>query len=81
MSVVTIKEAAERFSSLIDDAARGEVVTITMGGRPLVAIVPAESSNIGQEPTLAGNFGDYLMSYPGGIDLVRNSSLMKNTDL
>jgi len=44
-SRLTLAEAQEQFAEAIDRAARGkERVVLTRGGRPLVAVVPAEDA-------------------------------------
>ncbi len=41
MVVVTLDEARDRLSELVDAAARGEIVTITRDGLPIARLEPA----------------------------------------
>ncbi len=68
MSTVDLKDAKAGLSSLVDEAVRGEFVTITRHGKPVAALVPIAAAEIarralvGRRPSLV----DYLRTYPGG---------------
>ena len=83
MSQVSLKDAKARFSGLIDEAIKGEFVTITRHGKPVAAIVSVEAAEAARKVLNKDrpNFGDYLMSFPGGVDLERNGSRMRDIDL
>ena len=83
MSQVSLKDAKARFSGLIDEAIKGEFVTITRHGKPVAAIVSVEAAEAARKALNKDrpNFGDYLMSFPGGVDLERNGSRMRDIDL
>ena len=83
MSQVSLKDAKARFSGLIDEAIKGEFVTITRHGKPVAAIVSVEAAEAARKVLNKDrpNFGDYLMSFPGGVALERNGSRMRDLDL
>lgn len=80
MLKVSIKDAKVGLSGLIDQAMKGDVVTITRHGKPVAAIVSIDAAEAarkamhGERP----NFGEYLMRFPGGIELDRNPSKMRD---
>lgn len=82
MSTVSLKDAKAGFSSLVDEAIRGEFITITRHGKPVAALVPLEAAEaarraLGRDrPSLAS----YLRTFPGG-DFERNPSRSRDTDL
>ncbi|MDM9625940.1 type II toxin-antitoxin system Phd/YefM family antitoxin [Rhizobium sp. S152] len=83
MTTVTLRDAKATFSSLVDEAMSGEFVTITRHGKPVAAIVSLEAAEEAKKALnkSRSDFGDYLMSFPGGLDLERNESPMRDIDL
>jgi prevent-host-death family protein len=75
MSTVNLKDAKAGFSGLVDDAIKGEFVTITRHGKPAAVLVSIEAAEIARKalgrtgPGLAA----YLRSFPGG-EFERNRS-------
>ena len=49
MSVVSLRDAKAGLSSLVDDAVKGEFVTITRHGKPVAALVPIEAAEIARK--------------------------------
>jgi prevent-host-death family protein len=88
MSTLSLKDAKATFSSVIDQAAAGEFVTITRHGKPaavLVSVGAAEAARKalgGGKPSLI----DYLATFPVDIDLddevfARNPAPSREVDL
>lgn len=82
MSIVSLRDAKAGFSNLVDEAIKGEFVTITRHGKPVAALVSIEAAEAAKRVMNKSrlNFGDYLMSFPGGVELERNPSKMRDTD-
>lgn len=82
MSTVSLKNAKAGFSNLVDDALRGEFVTITRHGKPVAALVSVEAAEIARKvmgkdrPGLAA----YLRAFPGG-DFQRNRVASRKVEL
>ena len=49
MSIVSLRDAKAGLSSLVDDAVKGEFVTITRHGKPVAALVPIEAAEIARK--------------------------------
>jgi prevent-host-death family protein len=82
MSTVSVKDAKAGFAGLVDEAAAGEFVTITRHGKPAAVIVSVEAAEVAKKALKKPrpNFGDFLLTYPGGVELERNSSKMRQVD-
>jgi prevent-host-death family protein len=82
MSTVSLKDVKAGLSTYVDNAIRGEFVTITRHGKPVAAIVPLAAAEIARKalsksrPSLAS----YLLKFPGG-EFQRNSSPSRDVDL
>jgi prevent-host-death family protein len=83
MSTVSLRDAKATFSNLVDDAIKGEFVTITRHGKPVAAIVSIEAADAARKALKQDrpNFGEYLLSFPGGIEFERSPSRMRDADL
>jgi prevent-host-death family protein len=87
MTTVTLRDAKATFSHLVEEAMSGEFVTITRHGKPVAAIVSLEAAEEAKKALNRAkrNLGEYLMSFPGGldldVDLERNASPMRDVDL
>lgn len=88
MSTLSLKDAKATFSSVIDQAAAGEFVTITRHGRPAAVIVSVNAAEAAKrilridKPSLA----EYLSTFPADVDLdddvfVRNPAPSRDVDL
>ena len=49
MSVVSLRDAKAGLSSLVDEAVKGEFVTITRHGKPVAALVPLEAAELARK--------------------------------
>ncbi len=83
MSTISVAEAKAGFASLVDEAANGEFVTITRHGKPAAVLVSVEAAEAARKALNKPrpNFGDFLLSFPGGVELERNPSKMRDADL
>ena len=82
MSTVSLKEAKAGLSSYVDDAVRGEFVTITRHGKPVAALVPlvaleAARKAMGRKRV---SLATYLRAFPGG-DFERNPAPARDVEL
>jgi prevent-host-death family protein len=73
MKTMQVREAKASFSALVEAAEKGEPTIITKHGKPTAAIVSAEDARK-LYPQSQKNFVDFLLTYPGGIELERNDS-------
>lgn len=80
MVQISLKEAKAGFSGLVDQATKGEFVTITRHGKPVAALVSIEAAEAARRLLRKSrpNFGDYLTGFPGGVELTRNPSRMRD---
>lgn len=83
MSTVSMMDASANFAALVDDAASGEFITITRHGKPAAVLVSVEAADAARKAMTRpqANFGEYLMSFPGGIGFERNRSDKRDADL
>ncbi|ANM03207.1 type II toxin-antitoxin system antitoxin Phd/YefM family protein [Rhizobium phaseoli] len=83
MSTISVAEAKAGFAGLVDEAANGEFVTITRHGKPAAVLVSVEAAEAAKKALNKPrpNFGDFLLSFPGGVELKRNPSKMRGVDL
>lgn len=67
MSIVSLKDAEAGLSSYVDDAIKGEFVTITRHGKPVAALVPLQAAEIAQRflKPKRPSFVSYLKTFPG----------------
>jgi prevent-host-death family protein len=82
MSIVSLKDAKAGLSSYVDDAIRGEFVTITRHGKPVAALVPLQAAEIAKRALKPGrpSFISYLKTFPGG-EFERNILPSRDVDL
>jgi prevent-host-death family protein len=83
MSTVNLKNAKSGFSGLVDEAIKGEIVTITRHGKPVAALVSIAAAEIVRE-TLGKarpGFASYLMSFPDDVVFERNPSPSRDIEL
>jgi prevent-host-death family protein len=80
MKTMQVREAKAGLSAIIDAAEKGEPTTITRHGKPAAVVVSVEDA-ARLVPEKGLNFGEFLLSFPGGIDLERNSSPSRDIDL
>jgi prevent-host-death family protein len=82
MPTLTLKDAKAGFSRLVDQALKGEFVTITRHGKPVAALVSIEAAEIARHALASKRkgFADYLLSFPGG-EFERNPTPARDIDL
>jgi prevent-host-death family protein len=68
MSTITLKDAKAGFSSLVDAAVKGELITITRHGKPIAALVSLEAAEIASKAISRRRAGlaCYLRTFPCG---------------
>ena len=74
MATWQIQQAKTKLSELIELAQREGPQTITKHGKPTAMVVPIEEGRKLYPQDSQKNFVDFLLQYPGGIDLERNES-------
>lgn len=81
MPTINLKDAKANFSSLVDEAVKGEFVTITRHGKPVAALVSVEAVEIARKAIARRRSGllAYLRSFPGG-DFERNRSPSRDVE-
>ncbi|MEO5759973.1 MAG: type II toxin-antitoxin system Phd/YefM family antitoxin [Mesorhizobium sp.] len=80
MKTMQVREAKAGFSALVEAAESGEPTIITKHGKPAAAVVSVEDLQK-LYPVKRRNFGAFLLTYPGGIELERNESPSRDIDL
>jgi prevent-host-death family protein len=67
MLTINLKDAKAGFSSLVDEAIKGEFVTITRHGKPVAALVSVEAAEIARKAMEKKRPGlvAYLRTFPG----------------
>jgi len=82
MRTVNLKDAKAGFSGLVDEAVRGEFVTITRHGKPVAALVSLEAAEIARKALDRKRPGlvAYLRTFPGG-EFERNRSPSRDVEL
>jgi prevent-host-death family protein len=83
MAVVSLKDAKAGFSAYVEEAANGEFVTVTRHGKPAAVLVSVEAAEAAKRALkkTRPNFGAFLMTFPGGVELERNPSPSREVDL
>jgi len=82
MPTISLKDAKAGFSGLVDDALKGEFVTITRHGKPVAALVSVEAAEIARRAMGKKRAGlvAYLRTFPGG-EFERNRSPSRDVEL
>jgi prevent-host-death family protein len=82
MSSINLKDAKAGFSGFVDEAIKGEFVTITRHGKPVAALVSLEAAEIARKAMARRRSGlaAYLRTFPGG-EFERNQSPSRNVEL
>ena len=82
MSTVSLKDAKAGFSSLVDEAFKGEFVTITRHGKPVAALVSLAAADIARKALGKKRSGlvSYLRTFPD-VELERNNASSRDVDL
>ena len=82
MLSINLKDAKANFSSLVDEAIKGEFITITRHGKPVAALVSVEAAQIARKAIGRRRAGlvAYLRTFPGG-EFERNRSPSRDVEL
>ncbi len=80
MKAIRFKEAEASLAALVDAAEKGESTMITRDGKPAAIITPASPAAGMREFSAEDNqaFINHLLSYPGGIELERDQSQLRD---
>ncbi len=82
MVMINLKEAKAGFSGLVEEAIKGEFVTITRYGKPVAVLVSLEAAEIARK-AMENNRGGlvaYLRTFPGE-EFERNPSPSRQVEL
>jgi prevent-host-death family protein len=82
MRTINLKDAKAKFSSLVDEAVKGEFVTITRHGKPVAALVPVAAAEIARKATERKRLSlvAHLRTFPGG-EFERDRSPSRDIEL
>ncbi len=80
MQKVQMREAKAELSKLVDAAERGERVTITRHGKPAAVLVSVDDA-ARLPPEERKGFADFLLSFPGPLEVDRDPSPLREVDL
>lgn len=82
MLSINLKDAKAGFSSLVDEAMKGEFVTITRHGKPAAVLVSLAAAEIARKAIESNrsSLAAYLQAFPGG-DFERNGSPSRDIEL
>ncbi|MGI9169009.1 MAG: type II toxin-antitoxin system Phd/YefM family antitoxin [Caulobacteraceae bacterium] len=80
MQSLQVRDAKAKFSALVEAAERGVPTTITRHGRPAAVVVSVEDARR-LYPEGRPSFADLLLSFPGGLDIERDRTPMREIDL
>lgn len=80
MKTLQVREAKASFSALIEAAERGEPTVITRHGTPAAVVVPVEAAKK-LYPDDKPSFADFLLSFPGPLDVERDPTPSRPADL
>lgn len=80
MKTVKLREAKANLSELVEAAARGRPTTITRHGAAVAVLTPVHAARR-LYANGAPSFAECLLSFPGGIDLERDRTPLRDLDL
>jgi prevent-host-death family protein len=84
MATVSLKDAKAGFSNLVDEAIKGEFITITRHGKPVATLVSIAAAEAAQKALGKGrpSLVAHLRTFPGdGDEFDRNPSSSRDVDL
>jgi prevent-host-death family protein len=81
MKTVSLRDAKAGFSNLVDEAISGEIVEITRHGKPVAALISIEAARKMAATDRKPNFGRFLLTFPGPLEIERDTSPMRDVDL
>jgi prevent-host-death family protein len=84
MKTMQVREAKASLSAVVEAAQNGEPTVITKHGKAAAMVVPiAEGQKLypdDRDRQKQRDFVDFLLTYPGGIELERNESPSREVD-
>ena len=80
MKSIQVREAKANFSALVEAAEHGRPTTITRHGRPAAVLVSVDDARR-LYPEDQPSFVDLLLSFPGGLDIDRDRTPVREIDL
>jgi prevent-host-death family protein len=80
MNTLHLREAKARLSAVVQAAERGEATIITKHGRAAAMVVPVEKGRRLYEPGKP-SFADFLLSFPGPLEVERDPQPLHEADL
>jgi hypothetical protein len=82
MSLISLKDAKAGFSALVDEAIKGEFITITRHGKPVAALVSLEAAETARKAIEKKRSGlvAYLRTIPGE-EFERNAAPSRDVEL
>jgi prevent-host-death family protein len=82
MVSMNLKDAKAAFSGLVDEAMKGEFVTITRHGKPAAVLVSLEVAEIARKAIERkwSSLAAFLQTFPGG-NFERNGSPSRDVEL
>ena len=82
MRSISLKDAKAGFSALVDNAIKGEFVTITRHGKPVAALVSVEAAEAARKAMGRQHAGlvAHLKTFPG-LPFERNRAPSRDVDL
>ncbi len=83
MLTFSLKDAKTRFSSLVNEAIKGEFMTITRHGKPVVALVSIDIAETARKAMGPGRtrLAAYLRTFPDGDTFEHNHTQSRDMEL
>ncbi|MER9305408.1 type II toxin-antitoxin system Phd/YefM family antitoxin [Mesorhizobium sp. M0227] len=80
MKTIELRQAKVGLSAIVGAAGNGEPTIITRNGKPTAMVIPVAEGRKLYPQDSQKNFGDFLLRYPGGIELERNESPLRDVE-
>lgn len=82
MLTINLRDAKAGLSGLVDEAVKGEIVTITRHGKPVAALVSMEAAEVARKALARKrpSFISFLQTFPGG-EFERNRAPSRDVEL
>ncbi|MER9892029.1 type II toxin-antitoxin system prevent-host-death family antitoxin [Mesorhizobium sp. M0119] len=81
MKTMQLREAKASLSALVEAAENGEPTVITKHGEPAAMVGPIDEGRKLHPKNSQKDFVDFLLQYPGGMELERNESPSREAEL
>jgi prevent-host-death family protein len=81
VKTIELRQAKAGLSAIVEAAGTGEPTIITRNGKPAAMVVPVAEGRKLYPQDSQKNFADLLLRYPGGIELERNESPLRDVEL